>query len=704
MSFNRKTYKTEVDGAPFELEFSDLAGQADAAVVGRWGETTVLATAVLGKEDVNLPYFPLTVDYEERFYAAGKIIGSRFIRREGRPSDEATLSARLIDRAIRPLFDHRLRREVQVVVTILSYDGEHDPDLVSMIAVSAALAVSDIPWGGPVGAARFEKTRAFPNGSEADSEAEAVDTLAFFAGTASAETGGAVRVNMIEFEGGEAPHDVLADYYAKAEQEIKRTADFQLKIVREIGKPKQKIEIREIDPALRRAVRDFAAGKIAEAVKNKTLGELKHDLFGHIREMAKINWSLPDAGDIFEELVGEYVKRLIFEEGGRCDGRAFDEVRPVRAEVGLFRRTHGSGVFARGNTQVLAVVTLASPSGAQLIETMEETGRRRFMLHYNFPSFSVGETGRAKGPGRREIGHGALASKAVRRLIPPKEEFPYAIRVVAETLSSNGSSSMASACAASLALMDAGVPVKKHVAGVAMGLLTDGKGSYKILTDIQGPEDHHGEMDFKVAGTREGVTAVQMDVKSEGITAEIFAGTLAQAERARLGILEKMETTLGAARPELSPYAPRIFKIMINPERIGELIGPGGKTINGIIAACGGQEAVSIDIEQDGTVFVASDNEERARQAVRMVEEIVREYAVGDLVEGKVVRILEFGAIVEFGNKDGMIHISELADRRVEKVEDVVRIGDKVRAKIIRMENGKMALSLRGHRQPTGYE
>jgi polyribonucleotide nucleotidyltransferase len=680
MKLNRKVYKTEVDGSPLELEVSELAGQANAAVLGRWGDTVVLATVVMGKEDVSLPYFPLTVDYEERFYAAGKILGSRFVRREGRPSDEATLSARLIDRTIRPLFDHKLRREVQVVVTVMAYDEEHDPDLISLLAVSTALSISDVPWGGPVAGARFVR-----NGGED----KALEELAFFAGTEG-------RINMIEFEGKEVAEDVVVAHFEKAQKEITRLVEFQNGIMKELGKKKVAIEFPRADPKLKKQVEDFAKKDLVDAIQKKELGDLKHLLFEHLRAHGENEDAIHDAGDVFEEVIDEHVHELALKEGKRVDGRRFDEVRELNSEVGLFRRTHGSGLFMRGTTQVLSVATLAPPSGAQLVETMEERSKKRFMLHYNFPDFSVGETGRARSPGRREIGHGTLASKAVRNLIPDKEKFPYAIRIVAETLSSNGSSSMASACSASLALMDAGVPLPRHVAGIAMGLMMNEEGEYKVLTDIQGPEDHHGDMDLKVAGTSEGVTAVQMDVKVEGITQQIFVDGLAQAKEARLHILKEMEGTIKEPRSDLSEFAPRILTLTIDPERIGEVIGPGGKMINGIIDACGGPEAVSIDIEEDGTVFVSSGDKVAGEKALAMVANVVREYKQGDIVEGDVVKVLDFGAIVEFGSRDGMVHVSELAEGRTEKVEDVIKVGDHVWAKVVRVEHGKIGLSLKG--------
>ncbi|MEK7512757.1 MAG: polyribonucleotide nucleotidyltransferase [Patescibacteria group bacterium] len=677
-SLNRKIFKTTLGGAPLELEVSELARQANAAVLGRLGETAVLATVVMGAEDRVTDYFPLTVDYEERFYAAGKIIGSRFIRREGRASDEATLSARLIDRTVRPLFDQRLRREVQVTVTILAYDEQNDPDAIALIATSTALAISNIPWGGPVAGARFETKK----------DTGELDSLAFFAGTAD-------KVNMIEFEGDEKREDEIVQLFEEGHREIQRLVAFQEGIVKEIGKPKLNIAFPEPDPAFVSRLRDFLAPRIDDAIQTQATSELKSALIEHLKTADEPGENLARVDELFEAEIDAYVHRQALERGVRPDGRAFDEVRSLHAEVGLFRRTHGSALFMRGDTQILAITTLASPEAEQLVETMETTGRKRFLLHYNFPGFATGEAKRSRGPGRREIGHGALAAKAVRGMLPSKDQFPYTIRVVAETLSSNGSSSMASTCATSLSLMDAGVPLRKPVAGIAMGLMSDGKGKYRILTDIQGPEDHYGDMDCKVAGTADGLTAIQMDVKIDGITKETFKEVLTYARAARLHILSVMNAALPAPRPQISSFAPTIFTITIDPEKIGDVIGPGGRTINGIIKAAGGN--VSIDIEQEGKVYVGGVDRAMVEYALEAVKQIVREFRVGEIVEGPIVKILDFGAIVDLGGgRDGMIHVSELREGYVKKVEDVVKMGDRVWAKIVRVEEGRIGLSLKG--------
>ncbi len=675
----RKTFKTDFQGKPVQLEISELAGQANGSVLGKWGETVVLCTAVMAGKDKVVDYFPLTVDYEERFYAAGKIIGSRFVRREGRPSDEAILSGRLIDRTIRPLFDERLRRETQVVITVVAYDGENDPDFIGLLSASLALGVSDIPWAGPVAGVPVKQ--------------DSPKISAFFAGTKN-------KINMIEFEGEEIKEGEAKKLFTESHEEIKRLIGFQEDIIKKVGREKREIPMSPPDPFFTKTISDFLGRRLEETLyqsgKNKRqteLDELKNELMEHLKALGE---NKPDlAEQIFEKEVGRVVSREILEKERRPDSRKLDEIRPLYAEVGLFKRTHGSALFIRGETQALALTTLAPPGAEQLVETMEVSGKRRFMLHYNFPPYSTGETGSFRGPGRREIGHGALAEKALRNIIPTQEEFPYTIRVVSEVLSSNGSTSMASVSAGCLSLMDAGVPIKKPVAGIAMGLVLSETGEYKILTDIQGPEDHHGDMDLKAAGTADGLTAIQMDVKVEGINEKIFEEVLHQARSARIRILEAMAKALSHPRKELSPYTPRVLTLNIPPDKIGEVIGPGGKTINGIIKSTGGQ--ATIDIEEDGKVFVSAPSIGEAENALQQIKNIIREYEVGEIVEGKVVRILEFGAIVDLGNgKDGMIHVSELKDGFVRRVEDVVKKGDAVRAMVIRAEpDGKIALSLK---------
>ncbi len=678
MNLERKVYKTEVKGEEVSLEISKLAGKANAAVLGRHGDTAVLATVVMSEQDKSGDFFPLTVDYEERFYAAGKILGSRFVRREGRASDDAILSSRIIDRTIRPLFDPRLRREVQVVVTVLAYEEKNDPDFIAMLSASTALAISDVPWSGPVAGFKIISPE---NGDVPPHQA-------YFAGTEK-------KINMIEFDGREVSHDLAEKVFKECSEQIKKLIAFQKKIVAEIGKPKAQVALAEADPKIKATIRDFLKNELEEALKAKNTEGLRKKILEHLGVLGEDENVLNIAEVFFEEEVDRFVHEEAILRNKRADGRRMDEVRDLHAEVGLFKRTHGSALFCRGETQILAVTTLATPDGRQLVETMEGTTKKRFMLNYNFPGFATGETTRSnRGPGRREIGHGALAAKAIASMLPPEEEFPYAIRVVAETLSSNGSSSMASTCATSLSLMEAGVPIKKQVAGISMGLMSDESGRYKLLTDIQGPEDHYGDMDFKVAGTRDGINAIQMDVKVDGITFEIFKEALQAAKVARLQILDFMDGVLAKPRAELSPFAPRITIVRIPIENIGLLIGPGGKTINGILEQTKNQ--VTIDIEEDGRIFVAGTDQVLVAQAIAAVNAIAKDFMVGEIVEGKIIKILDFGAIVDIGGgRDGMIHVSELKDGFVKKVEDVVKLGDFVRAKIIRSEDGKIGLSLK---------
>jgi len=696
MDLNKKQFTTEVAGKKLTLEVSDIAKQANAAVLGTFGDTSVLVTATMSKEDRAIDYLPLVIDYEERFYAAGKIIGSRFIRREGRPSEEAVLSGRLIDRSLRPLFDQRLRRDIQIIVTVLSYDEENDPDFIALITASTALSISDIPWNGPIAGvklARFSDGRIVINSTNSLLKGE--DRLgfeAFISGTTE-------RINMIELAGNEAKEEELIEAFDLSQKEIEKLIEFQKKITKEIGQPKIKYDY-DNDNDLKNKVQEYLKDKLEAAIyspekvdRQSKIGLLKQELKDYLIEEGIGGSVLAKVDFLFEEEVNKLVHKNIIELEKRPDGRALDEVRQLYGEVGLFKRLHGSALFVRGSTQALAVVTLAAPGAEQLIETMEISSKRRFMLHYNFPPYCVGEISRLGSPGRREIGHGALTEKALRPLIPTQEEFPYTIRVVSEILSSNGSSSMASVCASLMALMDAGVPLKKAVAGIAMGLMIDKSHKYKILTDIQGPEDHHGDMDCKVAGTTGGITAIQMDVKIEGLDLAVLKEVLSQARKARLEILEFMKTVIDKPREKVSSYAPVVLSINIKPEQIGEVIGPGGRIINGIIAASG---ALSIDIEQSGRVFVAAADELKARAAVQQIKALTRDFQIGEIVFGKVIKILDFGAIVDLGGgKDGMIHVSELKDGFVEKVEDVLNLGDLVKVKIIKVENGKIGLSLK---------
>ena len=705
MSLTRKEYSIEVGGKTLTLEFSSLGAKTNAAVLGKYGETVVLVSIVMAPQESTANYLPLKVDYEERFYAAGKIIGSRFIRREGRPSEEAILTGRLVDRTIRPLFDQRLRRDIQVVVTVLAYDEENDPDFVGLLTASVALGTSDVPWAGPVGAVRVAQIGAdlVINPSHSQIKDPNCRFETFVAGTSD-------LINMIELGGNEVPEADIIRAFGEAQKEIKRLIDFESKIIKEIGKPKVEVKLAEADPVLAAAVRDFVSPRLEDAVydapkntRNDKLHKLKTDLFEHLTVISSekgIAFDLKAVDFLLEDEIDQLVHRNILQAERRPDGRKLNEIRALNGEVGLFARTHGSAVFIRGNTQALAVTTLAAPGAEQLIETMEVTDKRRFMLHYNFPSYSVGEIGSFRGPGRREIGHGALAEKAIKPMIPSVETFPYTLRVVSEILSSNGSSSMATTCAASLSLLDAGVPIKKPVAGIAMGLMTGAQGEFKVLTDIQGPEDHYGDMDFKVAGTDVGVNAMQMDVKIGGVNLPMLTEALARAKEARLEILKFMAGVISAPRPALSKYAPTIISLRINPEKIGLVIGPGGKMINGLIRKYG---LTTIDIEEDGGVYIAATDPAKAEAAAAEVRGMTREYKIGEIVEGEVIKILDFGAIVDLGGgQDGMIHVSELKKGFVKTVNEVVKLGDFVRAKIIRVDaDGHIGLSLKQMQEPS---
>ncbi len=695
MPINRKQFKTEVGGKTLTIEISKIADQANGSVIVRYGETVVLTTVVMTKGDASTDYLPLKVDYEEKFYAAGKIIGSRFIRREGRASEDAVLAGRLVDRVIRPLFDQRLRREIQVVVTVLAYDEENDPEFPGLIGASVALGISDVPWKGPVAGVRLTQTGGNflvnPNNSEVASAETTFDS--FVAGPRG-------RINMIELGGYDAKEKDVLSGFTLAQKEIDNLIGFEEKIIKEVGRPKAEVAFFESDPILRAAILKFLEGRLEEAVYQLTkeehytkLGQLKHELFQNLKE----NFTEPNykaADFLFEETINDIVHRDILTKEKRPDGRKLDQVRDLNGEVALFPRLHGSAIFIRGNTQALAVTTLAPPGQEQLIETMETTGKRRFMLHYNFPPYSVGEIGSFRGPGRREIGHGNLARKAVEALIPSKEEFPYTIRVVSEILSSNGSSSMATVCASVMSLMDAGVPIKKMAAGIAMGLMMQDEKHYKVLTDIQGPEDHHGDMDFKAAGTEDGVNAIQMDVKFVGVTLEMIEKTLHQAKDARLTILKFMKTVLDKPREKLSPYVPTIRQLQINPEKIGALIGPGGKVINGLIKK---YSLTTIDVEDDGGVFVSGNDLSAVEAAVKDISVITKEFKVGETIEGSVIKVLDVGAIVDLGGgRDGMIHVSEIKNGYVKSAADVLKPGDFVRAKIIRVgEDGRIGLSIK---------
>ena len=695
-----KTYETDYCGKKLKAEISDLADQANGSVLVRYGETVVFATAVISKNKrEGIDFFPLTVDYEEKFYAAGKIMGSRFIKREGRPSEEAILTARIIDRTIRPLFDRRLRNEIQVVVLALSVDGKNDSDIPAIIAASLALGISDIPWGGPVGAARVGQVdgQFVFNPTYEEREKSTMDIAV------CAKDG---KVNMIEAGAKEVGEETAVKGIEGALEEIAKMEEFQKKIIQEIGKEKIKIEIKDkpkeavalfeknILPKLEKVL--YFSAEDGQERKKPNIDPLKKE-WGELLKSQVSEEFLTFADEIFEDGVDELVRNKVIDapngQEKRQDGRRTDEVRSLHASVDLLPALHGSAVFYRGNTHILSTVTLGGPQDAQLIEGMEVQTIKHFMHHYNFPPFSVGETGRMGSPGRREIGHGALVEKALLPVLPPKSDFPYTIRVVSEAMASNGSTSQGSICASTLALMDAGVPIKNPVAGISMGLMMRNDKEYRVLTDIQGFEDHFGDMDFKCAGTKDGITAIQLDIKVGGIPLAALKEAFAQAKVVRDEILAVMLKAIPEPRKELSPTAPRIIKMMINPDKIREVIGPGGKMINSIIDKTGAE----IDIEQDGSVYITGKNLKEADEAKKIIEGLTHEYVVDELVSGPVTRLFDFGAMVEIGPmQEGLVHISELAPFRVNKVTDVVNLGDTVKAKIISIdEKGRVNLSIK---------
>ena len=668
----QKEYSLEVGGKTLTAQFTDLADQASGSVILRYGNTAVIATAVMGGQKDGQDWFPLSVEFEEKFYAAGAILGSRFQRREGRPSEEAVLSARVVDRTIRPLFDQSLRRDIQVIVSVLAID-EEDPDVLGVIAASLALGTSDIPWDGPVSAVRIGQVHgddAFivnPAYSQRTSEVEVLDLLA---------CGKDGNVNMIEVGAHEVPEARIVQGLEAAVEVHNKLQDWQKTIIAEIGREKQTVPSRTPSDELKTLFAREIAPQMGEFVFGERGAYALKDAW-----MTLVKENLPeqtaDAGDYFEHQVDAFVHTEAIQNNRRQDGRAMDEIRPLYAQAGgISDLLHGTGIFYRGGTHVLSALTLGGPEDAQIIDTIEsQDGKKRYMHHYNFPPFSVGETGRVGGFNRRMIGHGALAEKALVPVLPSKEVFPYTIRIVSETMASNGSSSQASVCGSTLALMDAGVPITRPVAGIAMGMMSDASGNYKILTDIQGPEDHFGDMDFKVAGTSEGVTAVQMDVKVTGVPVPVLAEAFTQAKKARKQIMEVMLAAIPAPRPDISPRAPKIVALKIKEDQIGLVIGPGGKTINGIKDRSGCAE---ITIEEDGTVFVTGQNG-TAEIAAQMIQELTHEYVVGERFEGTVTRIMDFGAFVKIGtNTEGLVHISELAPFRINKVTDVVSEGEQV--------------------------
>ncbi|MGG7618899.1 polyribonucleotide nucleotidyltransferase [Bacillus coreaensis] len=689
MGQDKKIYSIDWAGRKLSVEIGQLAKQANGAVLVRYGDTAVLSTATASKEPKKLDFFPLTVNYEERLYAVGKIPGG-FIKREGRPSEKAILASRLIDRPIRPLFADGFRNEVQVVSMVMSVDQDCSSEMAAMFGSSLALSVSDIPFEGPIAGVTVGRIEGQFVINPSVAETEKSDMHLVVAGTKDA-------INMVEAGAEEVPEETMLEAIMFGHEEIKRLIAFQEEIASEIGKEKTEVVLYQLDAELEAEIRGICEADMIKAIqvqekhaREDAIRAVKDTVIARYEEEAAADDDLKQVKQILDKMVKGEVRRLITEEKVRPDGRNPEEIRPLSSEVALLPRTHGSGLFTRGQTQALSICTLGALGDVQILDGLGIEEEKRFMHHYNFPNFSVGETGPMRGPGRREIGHGALGERALEPIIPSEKDFPYTIRLVSEVLESNGSTSQASICASTLAMMDAGVPIKAPVAGIAMGLVKSGE-HYTILTDIQGMEDHLGDMDFKVAGTSKGVTALQMDIKIEGLSRQILEEALQQAKKGRMQILDSMLSTISTPKEQLSMYAPKIITIYINPDKIRDVIGPSGKQINKIIEETG----VKIDIEQDGTVFISSTNEEMNQKAKKIIEDIVREVEVGQMYLGKVKRIEKFGAFVElFSGKDGLVHISELAEERVGKVEDVLAIGDEILVRVMEIDKqGRVNLS-----------
>jgi len=679
------------------IETGKIAKQANGAVTLTAGGTVVLVTACMAKKPrEGIDFFPLTVEYQEKTYSAGRIPGG-FFKREGRSTEREILVSRLIDRSVRPLFPAGCLNEVQIVASVLSHDGENDPDILAMIGASSALMVSDIPYDGPIGAVRvcLIEDELVANPTFSERKASKMDLVV---------AGWGDGIVMIEGEANEIPEAKVLEGLKLALKYLQASKEAQVQLAKQTGKSKTQIKLKEVHPDFAKKVRQLALGtlndiytKIADKQKrDDAVSALLEKLSGDLSVYAEFN--TPDseitAGDVvaqFEVLQYEVIRNNVFDKGIRADGRGLKDIRQLDGEVSVLPRTHGSALFTRGQTQSLGIITLGTKDDEQLVEGLEETSYRTFMLHYNFPSFSVGETKPMRGPGRREIGHGALAAKAIKAVLPTKDEFPYTIRIVSEILESNGSSSMASVCAGCLALMDAGVPIKRPVAGISIGLISDEKRAV-LITDIMGLEDHFGDMDFKVAGSREGVNAIQLDLKIKQLSIELLEKAVAQAREARMIILDKMQTVMPAVRAEMSPYAPRIITLQIPQDKIGEIIGPGGKTIRKMIEVSG---VTSIDIEEDGKVIVASPDKEALEKAVGMIKALTEEPEVGKIYEATVKRIMNFGAFVEFiPGREGLVHVSELSNKFVKDVNEVIKVGDMFKVKLMEKdEMGRFNLS-----------
>ncbi|HPN55190.1 MAG TPA: polyribonucleotide nucleotidyltransferase, partial [Candidatus Moranbacteria bacterium] len=683
-----KKWSLQIGGRVLELETGLLAKQAGGSVTARYGDTVVLATAVMTKEASRITgYFPLSVEFEERYYAAGKIKGSKFIKRDGRPSEDAILSGRVVDRTIRPLFNGRMRNEVQVVVTVLSYDNENDPGLLGVIAASAALSVSNIPWNGPVAAVRVGKVNDEFVLNPVNGEIEESNLDLVISGTKD-------KINMLEAGAQEVPEEEIVKAFAFGQEAIAKIAEFIENIAKELNVEKSAPALLEGTPEFEAKVKEILLSEgLAEALydpskkvieeKTKTIKEkvgeyIKENITEDADKMKEV------AEQVFEEVSDEIVHENILKNERRPDGRKLTEIRHIECRVGVLPRTHGTGLFTRGETQALTVTTLGSPGDEQVIDTMEVDMKKRYIHHYNFPPYSVGEVKPMRGPGRREIGHGALAEKALVPVLPEKDNFPYTMLLVSEILSSNGSSSMASTCGSTLSLMDAGVPIKRPVSGIAMGIIVGKDNNFKVLTDIQGLEDHYGDMDFKAAGTELGITALQMDVKVDGVTVEMLKAVLEQSKGNRKEILDKILAVIPSPRENMSQYAPRIITMKINPDKIRNVIGTGGKIINEIIDETG----VQIDIEDDGSVFITSVDETSALRAQKWIDNLTHEVKAGEMFNAKVTRLMTFGAFAEIlPGQEGLIHISEFSDQRIAKIEDVAKVGDIIPVKVKQIDD-----------------
>ncbi|GFN31844.1 polyribonucleotide nucleotidyltransferase [Paenibacillus xylaniclasticus] len=685
-----KQVEMTLGGRPLILETGRLAKQANAAVTVRYGETVVLCTVTASSEPKDLDFFPLTVNYEEKLYSVGKIPGG-FIKREGRPSEKAILASRLTDRPIRPLFPEGFRNDVQIVNLVMSVDQDCSPEIAAMIGTSAALSISDVPFNGPIGGVVVGRIDGqFIINPTVEQEA-ASDIYVVVAGTRDA-------IMMVEAEANEVPESVMLEAIMFGHEEIRSIVKTIEELQSIAGKEKMEVKLHAVDGAVNEAVRAYAAERLKEAIRipekharQDAIDAINAETVAHFEEVyAETPELLSDVKEVLYDIVKEEVRRLITHDKIRPDGRALNEIRPIECDTSLLPRTHGSGLFTRGQTQALSVCTLGALGDVQILDGISPEESKRFMHHYNFPPFSVGEARPLRAPGRREIGHGALGERALSKVIPPESEFPYTIRLVSEVLESNGSTSQASICASTLAMMDAGVPIKAPVAGIAMGLIKDGE-HFSILSDIQGMEDHLGDMDFKVAGTAAGVTAIQMDIKIDGIDRAILTQALEQAREGRMFILGKMMEVISEPRKNLSKYAPKILTLRINPDKIRDVIGAGGKIINKIIEETG----VKIDIEQDGMVYIASSNEEMNQKARSIIEGIVKEVVVGEIYLGTVKRIEKFGAFVEIlPNKDGLVHISQVSTERIAKIEDVLKIGDQITVKVTEIDQqGRINLS-----------